>query len=83
MNSFTSTTCERIFRLRHKNWQRRGVSVSIVVRLRVMFKVQVPAGAADFGLLQNAQAVCGAHLAFYFVGTGGSFPWCKVDGPRN
>jgi len=55
--------------------------LSVVIRLRVaQFKVRVPAGAADFGLLQNAQAVTGAHPASYFVGTGVSFPRCKVDG---
>jgi len=76
----TSTSCERIFRLLHKNWQRCDISVSVVISVPVMwFKVRVPAGAVDFGLLQNAQAVSGAQPASYFVGTGSSFPLCKVD----
>jgi hypothetical protein len=71
MNNFTATHCERIFRLLHKNWERWGISVSVVIRLWVArFKAQVQAGAADFGLLQNAQAVSGTHPASYFVGTG-------------
>lgn len=71
MNNFTATSCEIIFRLLHKIWQRWGISVSIVIRLWVVrFKVQVPAGAVDFGLLQNAQAISGTHPASYLVGTG-------------
>jgi len=85
MNNFTATHCERIFSLLHKNWQRWGISVSVVIGLWVVrFKGQVPAGAADFGLLQNAQAVSGTHPASCFVGTGAlsrGVKWmgCEID----
>ena len=70
----TSTSCEGIFILLPKNWKTQDSSVSVVIRLRVgRFEVQVPAGATDFALLQNAQALSGAHPASCLVSTGGLF----------
>jgi hypothetical protein len=43
-------------------------------------RVRFPVGAGSFSLYHRLQNGSGAHPASYPLGTGGSFPRCKVAG---
>jgi hypothetical protein len=45
-------------------------------------RVRFPAGAGNFSLQHRVQNCSGAHLSFYAVGTGGSFPGVKRLGRK-